>query len=120
MELQGAALALNHVAKILNDSDARITIETDSHSLEKIYQKMRRTGIPSDNNLRINKFFASMLHTNFKIVYVKDKELMHIDFLSRFAPIIEGKMPCNNCEICKIIDKDLSCTQHWNYVEKIS
>ena len=82
LELQGAALALNFVAKILNDSNAKVTIETDSSSLEKIYKKMRKTGIPSDNNLRINKFFASMMHTNFRIVYVKDQNLMHIDFLS--------------------------------------
>ena len=59
---------------------AKIKIETDSHSLEKIYLKLRKTGIPSENNLRINKFFASMLHADFRIVYVKDKNLMHVDF----------------------------------------
>ena len=47
-------------------------------------------------------------------------QLMHIDFLSRFAPIIESKLQCTNCDICKIVDQDLECTKTWNFVEKLS
>ena len=118
LELQGIAGAVNFFAEKLRDPTQLIMVKTDSRSCAMLYEKLMKTGIPSETNMKINRFFGLMMHQRFSIQYVEAAKLGAIDFLSRYRPMIEKYKNCSDCLVCKAIE-DEQQSQFFNRLEAI-
>ena len=65
----------------INDPSQLVIMRTDNVGCVALYNKMRKTGVPSINHMRINKFFAAMIDQNFKLEYIPASGLVAVDFL---------------------------------------
>ena len=102
VELTGIVAAMTAATVELEICKKQIVIKTDSKSVVDLFNRMRRSGVPSQDR-KINECFGKLMGFNYEIEYMSADEppLQFADYISRTKA---ASTPCDGCLICDSID----------------
>jgi len=102
VELTGIVAAMTAATVELELCNKKIIIHTDSKSVVDLYNRMRRSGVPSQDR-KINECFGKLMGFNYELQYISAEEppLQFADYISRTSA---ASVPCDGCLICSSID----------------
>jgi len=104
VELTGITAVMVASRVELERCNKQVTIFTDSQSVASLYNKMKTTGVPSEDR-KINECFSQLMMFNYKIIYLPadNPAINFADFISRTKQASE---PCKGCLICEQVDSE--------------